>query len=222
MRVGLTGGIGSGKSEVSRRLAERGAVLIDADVLAREVVEPGTDGFAEVVAAFGPDVVGPDGRLDRARLARLVFADPDNRGRLNGIVHPRVRAETERRMAAARPDAIVVNDVPLLVENGRAGAYDMVVVVQAPVEQRLRRLTSVRGMTAAEAQARIAAQASDSERRTVADVIVHNDADLTSLDRQVGSLWRLLQARARATVAGSGHDAPPPDVEGSETVVPRP
>lgn len=137
--MGLTGGMGSGKSTVARALADRGALVIDADVLAREVVAPGTPGFDAVVARFGPAVVGIDGSLDRAGLARLVFADEAARADLNGIIHPLVAQETQRRVTAAAPGTIVVLDVPLLVEAARGG-YDLVVVVEAPEAQRLERL----------------------------------------------------------------------------------
>jgi dephospho-CoA kinase len=188
--VGLTGGIGAGKSAVARRLAEHGAVVIDSDRLAREVVAPGTDGLAEVVAAFGPEVLGADGGLDRTALGARVFDDEPARRRLEQIVHPRVRARTAELAAAAAPDAIVVNDVPLLVEAGLAPSYHLVVVVQAAVETRLRRLVETRAMAAEQARARIAAQASDERRRAAGDVLLRNDADLAALDAAVDRLWR--------------------------------
>jgi dephospho-CoA kinase len=200
-RVGLTGGIGSGKSEVAQRLAARGAIVIDADAIAREVVAPGTPGLAAVVAEFGDDVLAPDGSLDRAALARRVFADEGARRRLNAIVHPLVRAETARRFAAAPRDAIVVNDVPLLVETGLAPSYDVVVVVDASPETQLRRLVEHRGMPATDAQARIAAQASREERLAVATYVVRNDGDLDDLDRQVERLWDWLTAAVRVTIS---------------------
>jgi dephospho-CoA kinase len=195
LRVGLTGGIGSGKSEVSRRLAAYGAVVIDADQIAREVVEPGTEGLAEVVAAFGPEVLTPDGALDRARLGDIVFADPGLRGKLNAIVHPRVAS----RMAELERDAagsIVVHDVPLIAENGRAGAYDVVVVVDAPPKVQADRLIRRRGMSREQAMARMAAQASREQRLAIADIVLDNSGSLAELDRQVGDLWAELRRRA--------------------------
>ena len=211
--VGLTGGIGSGKTEVSRRLAALGAVVVDADVIAREVVEPGTPGLDQIVAAFGPEVLASDGadvRLDRDRLAALVFADPQARARLNAIVHPLVRARTAELVAAAAaadPHAVVVNDVPLLVEAGLAGAagaggghYDAIVVVAADPATQRRRLVEQRGMTPADADARIAAQAPLADKLAVADYVVHNDGDLAALDAQVRQVWAHLAARAGRTM----------------------
>ncbi len=188
--VGLTGGIGAGKSAAAGALAELGAVVIDADRLAREVVEPGTDGLAEVVAAFGSEVLGPDGALDRSRLGETVFADDDARRRLEAIIHPRVAARTADLIAAAPDSAIVVYDVPLLVENDLAPAYHLVVVVDAPVDVRMARLAAHRGMSADTARARIAAQATDERRAEVADVILDNSGTPEQLAVQVGSLWR--------------------------------
>jgi dephospho-CoA kinase len=190
LTVGLTGGIGAGKSAVAQRLAHHGAVVIDSDVLARAVVAPGTDGLAEVVAAFGPGVLGPDGALDRPALGARVFGDEAARRRLEQIIHPRVRARTAALAAAAPPDAIVVNDVPLLVEVGLAPTYHLVVVVSAPQDVRVRRLVQTRGMTETDATARIAAQADDDERRAAADVVLVNDAGLDDLHAQVDRLWR--------------------------------
>jgi dephospho-CoA kinase len=195
LMVGLTGGIGSGKSAVAARLAAHGAVVIDADVLAREAVVPGTDGFAEVVAAFGPDVLASDGTLDRPALGRRVFGDDAARRRLEAIVHPRVRARTAELVAAAPPDAVVVNDVPLLVEAGLAGAYEVVVVVLADEESRVARLVRDRGMTREDALARIRAQATDDQRRAVADVVVVNNGTLDDLRTRVDEVWRELAAR---------------------------
>lgn len=193
--VGLTGGIGAGKSEVSRRLAALGAVVIDADLLAREVVAAGTPGLAAVVDAFGPQVLGADGELDRPALGALVFADPDRRAVLNGIVHPRVRARTAELEAAAGPDAVVVNDVPLLVETGLASRYDLVVVVDASDGTRLDRLVRLRGMPEADARARMAAQATRAERLAAADVVIDNDGPLERLEPQVAAVWERLTAR---------------------------
>jgi dephospho-CoA kinase len=191
-RVGLTGGIGSGKSEVARLLAAHGAVVVDADLLAREVVAPGSEGLAAVVEAFGPDVLTPDGGLDRAAVAARVFADPTARARLEAVVHPRVRALAARREAeavAADPDAVVVHDVPLLVETGQQHAYDVVLVVDVPVQTQVDRLVQGRGMAPEEARARIAAQASREQRLAAADVVVDNSGSLESLARRVHDLW---------------------------------
>jgi dephospho-CoA kinase len=201
LRVGLTGGIGAGKSEVSRRLAAQGAVVIDADLIAREVVEPGTDGLAEVVAAFGDEVLRPDGALDRERLGDLVFADPELRSKLNAIIHPRVARRMAELERAAGPGAIVVHDVPLIAENGRAGAYDVVVVVDAPPKVQAERLVRRRGMTREQARARMAAQASREQRLAIADIVIDNSGSLAELDRQVGDLWAQLRRRAAESVS---------------------
>ena len=190
LRVGLTGGIGAGKSAVSRRLAQLGAVIIDADRLAREVVAGGTDGLAEVVAAFGPEVLGADGQLDRPKLGQRVFGDDAARRRLEGIIHPRVRARTAELTHAAASDAVVVNDVPLLVEVGLAPTYHLVLVVLADAETRIRRLAGTRGMAREEAAARIAAQTSDDRRRATADVVIVNEGGLGELNAHVDRLWR--------------------------------
>ncbi|MFD9967887.1 dephospho-CoA kinase [Streptomyces sp. NPDC059017] len=197
LKVGLTGGIGAGKSEVSRLLASYGAVLIDADEIAREVVEPGTPGLAAVVEAFGPDVLTPEGTLDRPRLGAIVFADPKRLARLNAIVHPLVGARSAELEAAAGPDAVVVHDVPLLAENGLAPLYDLVVVVDAAPETQLDRLVRQRGMTEPDARARMAAQATREQRRAVADVLIDNDGPLEALEPQVRRVWAELSDRAR-------------------------
>lgn len=188
--VGLTGGIGAGKSAVAERLAELGAVVIDSDALAREVVSAGSEGLADVVAAFGPDVLRSDGALDRPALGRIVFADPAARARLERIVHPRVRARSAEIVASADPDAVVVNDVPLLVESGLQGAYEMVIVVETPESVRVARLAADRGMTESDVRARIAAQATDEQRRAVADVVIVNDGSRDELTDQVDAVWR--------------------------------
>lgn len=190
LQIGLTGGIGAGKSAVAGRLVELGALLVDADALAREVVGRGSAGLDSVVAEFGPGVLGADGTLDRAALAKLVFGDDAARARLNAIVHPLVGRRAAELVAAAPPDAVVVQDVPLLVETGAAGRYDLVVVVEAPAEVRVDRLARDRGMAADEARARMAAQASDAERRAAADVVLVNDGDLDALRAQVDRFWR--------------------------------
>ncbi|HET8615635.1 MAG TPA: dephospho-CoA kinase [Actinomycetales bacterium] len=188
LRVGLTGGAGAGKSTVAARLRELGAVVVDADALAREVLEPGTEGLHEVVKAFGSQVLRADGSLDRAALAAVVFADPARRQALEAITHPRIGARTARLLAEAPSDAVVVHDVPLLVEKGMAPAYDLVVVVDAPVEQRVRRLVG-RGLAEPDARARIAAQATTEQRRAVADVWLENDGSADELRVAVDRLW---------------------------------
>jgi dephospho-CoA kinase len=196
--VGLTGGIGSGKSEVARLLAARGAVVVDADALAREALAPGKEGLARVVETFGPDVLSEDGSLDRPALGRLVFGDPDRLAALEAIVHPYVGRRSAELMAAAPPDAVVVYDVPLLVEKSLQDGYDVVVVVEAAEELRLRRLVELRGMDADDARARMAAQATAAARREVADVVLTNDGELPDLEPQVDDLWRRLVAEAAA------------------------
>ncbi|WP_375480035.1 dephospho-CoA kinase [uncultured Jatrophihabitans sp.] len=191
MRVGLTGGVGSGKSTVARLLAERGAFVIDADAISREVVEPGTPGLAAVVERFGRGVLTADGALDRPALAAIVFADPEQRAALNAIVHPLVGARTDELMSHAPEGAVVVYDVPLLAENGLAAGFDTVVVVEAGVDLRLARLAG-RGMAEADARERMSAQASDEQRRAVADHLIVNDGDLDALARQIDELWPVL------------------------------
>ncbi|MFC5752583.1 dephospho-CoA kinase [Actinomadura rugatobispora] len=197
LKVGLTGGIGSGKSEVSGRLAKHGAVVIDADRIAREVVEPGTPGLAAVVAEFGEGVLLPDGGLDRPKVGSIVFSDPERLAALNAIVHPLVGKRTQELMEAAPEDAILVYDVPLLAENGLGEMYDLVVVVDAPVETQLERLTGRRGMTGEDARARIAAQASREDRRAIAHHVIDNSGSLDDLRAQVDDLWKDLTRRAQ-------------------------
>jgi dephospho-CoA kinase len=188
LRIGLTGGIGSGKSTVSRLLAERGAVIVDADAIAREVVEPGTPGLAAVVEAFGAGILAADGSLNRPALAAVVFADPGARRTLDAIVHPLVRARAIEIAAAAPPDAVVVNDVPLLAETGQASSYDVVLVVETDPGTRIARLVQ-RGLTAEDARARIAVQATDEQRRAIADVVLDNSGTPEQLAAQVERFW---------------------------------
>lgn len=188
--VGLTGGIGSGKSVVAGRLAAHGAVVVDSDRIAREVVAPGTDGLREVAATFGERVLRADGSLDREALGEVVFGDAEARARLEGIIHPRVRARSAQLTAEAAPETVVVNDVPLLVEVGLAPTYHLVVVVAADEELRVRRLVRDRGMTPEQARRRIEAQTGDEQRRAAADVLLVNDGSLDELHARVDALWR--------------------------------
>jgi dephospho-CoA kinase len=196
-RIGLTGGIAAGKSVAAQRLAERGAVLVDYDLLSREAVAPGSAGLADVVAAFGDVVLTADGALDRPALAGVVFADPAARERLNGIVHPVVRrlaAEREAAAAAADATAVVVHDVPLLVETGNADSFHLVVVVQAPAVFRVERLVRTRDMDRSEAERRIGAQATDEDRLAVADVVLDGSGHPDDLRAEVDALWDRLAA----------------------------
>ncbi|MET8771557.1 dephospho-CoA kinase [Streptomyces sp. NPDC004658] len=207
LTVGLTGGIGAGKSEVSRLLVQHGAVLIDADRIAREVVAPGTPGLAAVVDAFGTDVLAADGSLDRPRLGSIVFADPEKLALLNSIVHPLVGARSRELESAAATDAVVVHDVPLLTENGLAPHYDVVIVVDASPETQLDRLVRLRGMTEEDARARMAAQATREQRREIADIVIDNDVPLDALRKRVAEVWEDLARRARqAGAAPEGTD----------------
>ena len=202
LRVGLTGGIGSGKSEVSRRLAAHGAVIIDADVAARRVVDPGTPGLAQIAEAFGPGVLRPDGALDRERLGAIVFADPAQLARLNAITHPLIvqwmQAAEHAAAEAAEGDLIVVYDVALIAESGRWADYDLIIVVDVPPEVQIDRLVGQRGMAPDQARARLAAQASREQRLALADLIIDNSGSLEDLDRRVAEVWTDLQRRASA------------------------
>lgn len=197
MRVALTGGVASGKSAIAQVLAELGAVVVDADVLAREVVAPGTDGLREVVAAFGAGVLTATGELDRPAVARVVFADEASRRRLEAIIHPRVRARAAELEAGAPEDALVVHDIPLLVETGQTDSFDAVIVVDTPVEVQVDRMVRLRGMSPADARARIAAQATREQRRAVATYVVENTGTLEDLRNQVAEVFE------RLTAAGS-------------------
>jgi dephospho-CoA kinase len=201
LRVGLTGGIGSGKSEVSKRLAALGAVVLDADKAARAVVEPGTPGLARVAETFGPSMLTAGGSLDRAKLAALVFADEAALGKLNAIVHPLVheymRAAEESAVRTRGDDVVVIHDIPLLAEGGeqRRGEFGPVIVVDVPPDVQVERLTG-RGMTAEQARARMAAQATREQRLAVADIVIDNSGTLADLDQRVAEVWADLQARA--------------------------
>jgi dephospho-CoA kinase len=194
LKVGLTGGIGSGKSSVSRLLASYGAVVVDADLIAREVVAPGTPGLAAVVEEFGPSVLLPDGSLDREAVGRVVFGDPARLAALNAIVHPLVGERWRELEESAEREgaAVVVHDVPLLAENDLGSQYDEVVVVDCPVETQVERLVEQRGMSESDARARIAAQATREQRLAVATQVVHNEGSLEDLGAQVAALWERL------------------------------
>jgi dephospho-CoA kinase len=194
VRVGLTGGVGSGKSTVSAMLRDLGAVVIDADQIAREVVAPGTEGLAEIVEAFGPGVLTADGGLDRPAMGRIVFGDESARRKLEAVIHPRVRERGGRLEAEAAPDAVVVHDIPLLAETGQASTFDAVVVVDVPVETQVERMVQLRGMTREEAEARIAAQATREQRRAVATYVIDNTGTLEDLRDRVTEVFKALQA----------------------------
>jgi dephospho-CoA kinase len=223
LRVGLTGGIGAGKSTVARALARLGALVVDADQLARRVVEPGSPGLDAVVAAFGPQVLTADGALDRPALGRLVFADEAARGRLNAIVHPRIAALTAQELAAAPADAVVVHDVPLLVENGLGPNYHLVLVVAAPVDERVRRLGADRDLTEDEALARIGAQADDTAREAAADVLLDNSGGPEALVAVLERLWheRLLPYEENLRLRRCADPAPAADAAARARVAAR-
>jgi dephospho-CoA kinase len=192
MRVGLTGGVASGKSAVSAILDELGAVVVDADVLAREAVASGTEGLQEVVEAFGPEVLTDEGELDRPAMGAIVFADAEKRRALEAIIHPRVRARGAEIEAAAGPDDVVVHDIPLLTETGQAGGFDAVIVVDVPTETQVHRMVELRGMTREDAEARVAAQATREERLAIATHVVDNTGTLEELRRRVTDVYREL------------------------------
>ena len=211
LNVALTGGIGSGKTTVANLLVDLGAKLIDADVLAREVVAPGTPALTEIARVFGAAVADPSNGLDRAALAEIVFADPEARERLNGIIHPAVReaAAAEREaITAIDPEAIIVEDIPLLAETGGAGRFHAVIVVDTPLELRVGRLEQ-RGLPPEQARARIAAQASDADRLAIADILITNDAALTDLAAAVGEVWENRLLPYRDALAGRGRECRP-------------
>jgi dephospho-CoA kinase len=200
LRVGLTGGIGSGKSAVSERLAAHGAVIIDADKAARAVVEPGTPGLAQIAETFGPGVLREDGSLDRPKLAEIVFADEAARVKLNAIVHPLVhdymRAAEQSAVEAAGENAVIIHDVPLLAEGGRGSEFDLVIVIDVPPEIQVERLAA-RGMPEEQARARMAAQATREQRLAVADIVIDNSGTLADLDRRITEVWADLQERGQ-------------------------
>lgn len=195
VRVGLTGGIASGKSTVSAILAELGAVVIDADLIAREVVARGTPGLDAVVAEFGPAVLTPEGDLDRAAMGELVFADPSARKRLEAIIHPLVHQRSAELEAAAPPGSVIVHDIPLLAEVGRGGQFDAVVVVDAPAEEQVARMVRDRGWTREDAESRIAAQASREDRLAIATHVIDNTGSLDDLRRRVEEAYAGLAGR---------------------------
>ncbi|WP_298459915.1 dephospho-CoA kinase [uncultured Cellulomonas sp.] len=202
-RIGLTGGIASGKTVVAGRLAEHGAAVIDHDGLAREAVRPGSAGLDAVVESFGPGVLAADGELDRAALGRLVFADTAARERLDALVHPVIRrlaAEREAAIAASGTGAVVVHDIPLLVETGQAEAFHLLVVVQAPADLRVQRLVQTRGLTREEAERRVAAQASEGDRLAVADRVLDGSGSVEALREQVDALWARIEEERLAEV----------------------
>ncbi|MFC5501639.1 dephospho-CoA kinase [Lysinimonas soli] len=198
--IGLTGGIASGKSVVAARLAEHGAVVVDADQVAREVVEPGSPALARIAEEFGSGVIASDGSLDRAALGAIIFSSPEKRAALNAITHPAVAARSHELFAAAQaadPDAIVVYDVPLLVDAGRVDEFDLVVVVNASTETRISRMMQLRGMTHDEALHRINSQATDTERLAIADVVIDSNGTLEETLQQADVLWENLRSHAR-------------------------
>jgi len=192
VHVGLTGGVASGKSAVATKLAELGAVVIDADALSREVVAPGTPGLNAIKNTFGPDILLPDSSLDRKALGAIVFSDEEQRLKLNNIVHPLVREAAAKLRSQAPVNALVVEDIPLLVESSQADRFDAVIVVQAPHDERIRRMIQDRGWSEEEAKSRMAAQATDEQRAAVADYVLDNSGTLDELQAQVSALYQQL------------------------------
>jgi len=196
MLVGLTGGIGAGKSTVAQLFEERGVPIVDADAIARDVVKPGEPALAELVEHFGDSILGADGELNRGKLAEVAFADAESHEALNAIMHPAISAETAKRIDALRGDhSVIVHDVPLLVEAGLAGNYDLTVLVDTPAQIRLQRLTELRGMDSEDAKKRIAAQATDEQRRAVCDVALDNSGDIEHLRAQFEQMWERFISR---------------------------
>ena len=200
--VGLTGGIGAGKSTVAEMLTKRGAVVVDADLIARQVVEPGTPALAQLVERFGPEILTPDGALDRGKLAEIAFAHDDTKRALEEITHPAIGEEFLRQVAAAPADGIVVHDVPLLVESRRNLQYDAVIVVETPRKLRIQRLEA-RGIPPEDAERRMLLQASDEDRRSIATWVIQNSANLAALEQQVEAVWQELLQRAREKPAAT-------------------
>jgi len=207
LRVGLTGGIGSGKSAVAERLAALGAVVLDGDKAARAVVEPGTPGLAQIAETFGPDVLRADGSLDRAKLAGIVFSDEVALGKLNAITHPlihdRLQAAEDAAVKAAGPDTIVVHDIPLLAEGQRSAEFAVVIVVDVPPEVQVSRLAG-RGLPEDQARARMAAQATREQRLAIADIVIDNSGTREDLDRQVAEVWADLVSREKTSKTADG------------------
>jgi dephospho-CoA kinase len=198
LMLALTGGIASGKSVVAERLVELGAVLVDSDLLAREVVAPGSIGLARIIETFGAGVLAPDGSLDRKALGAIVFADGERRAQLNAITHPLIGERAEALIAAAAPDAVIVRDIPLFIESGAdPRAFDLVITMTADIETRIRRMVERRGMTREEAIQRIEAQAPETARLAIADVVIRNDGDLVDTLHQVDELWASLPTTAQ-------------------------
>jgi dephospho-CoA kinase len=204
--VGLTGGIGSGKSTVAKMLVERGAVVVDADQIARQVVEPGQPALAALVERFGPEILQADGSLDRTELAARAFVNDETRKELEAITHPAIGEEFLRQVAAGPPDGIVVHDVPLLVESKRGFPYDAVIVVETPRELRLDRLEE-RGVARDDAGRRMDLQATDEERRAVATWLVDNSADLAHLERRITEIWSELEVKAKEKATAEAEKA---------------
>lgn len=196
MLIGLTGGIGAGKSTVAQLFEERGVPIVDADVIARDVVTPGEPALAELVEHFGDSILGADGELNRGKLAEVAFADAESHEALNAIMHPAISAETSKRIDALRGEhSVIVHDVPLLVEAGLAGNYDLTVLVDTPAQIRLQRLTELRGMDPEDAKKRIAAQATDEQRRAACDVALDNSGDIEHLRAQFEEMWERFISR---------------------------
>ena len=196
MLIGLTGGIGAGKSTVAQLFEERGVPIVDADAIARDVVKPGKPALAELVEHFGDSILGAGGELNRGKLAEVAFADAESNEALNAIMHPAISAETAKRIDALRGDhSVIVHDVPLLVEAGLAGNYDLTVLVDTPAQIRLQRLTELRGMDSEDAKKRIAAQATDEQRRAVCDVALDNSGDIEHLRAQFEQMWERFISR---------------------------
>lgn len=193
LHIALTGGIASGKSAVAARLVQHGAVLVDSDAIVRQLQEPAQPGLIAIAREFGPQMIAADGSLDRRALGELIFTDEDARARLNALIHPLVRARSkelvEKAVVEHGKDVVIVHDIPLLVETGQAGDFDVVIVVEAPRDERIRRMVENRAMAFHDASARIDAQATDEQRRAVADHVFVNDGSLSDLEAAVDQWW---------------------------------